>query len=212
MNKVSKAFSVRLGKYINRFGFGNNKIKGLSLIHRLRALTIIGENNTITINSKLSKDVRIVVYGSNHNLTIENNVNFKNGLLWFEDYGCTIYIAQKTTIESAVLSVAENGTSIRIGEDCMLSKDIRIATSDAHSVIDAESGKRINPAADIIMENHVWLGNSAFINKGCTIGHDSIIAGRSVVTHSVEPNTIAAGVPAKVVKTGVIWDRKRINV
>ena len=210
MNKVSKAFSVRLGKYINRFGFGNNKI--ISLIHRLRALTIIGENNTITVNSKLSKDVRIVVYGSNHNLTIENNVNFKNGLLWFEDNGCTIYIAPKTTIESAVLSVAENGTSIRIGEDCMLSKDIRIATSDAHSVIDAESGKRINPAADIILENHVWLGNSVFINKGCTIGHDSIIAGRSVVTHSAEPNTIAAGVPAKVVKTGVTWDRKRINV
>lgn len=43
MNKVSKAFSVRLGKYINRFGFGNNKIKGLSLIHRLRALTICDE-------------------------------------------------------------------------------------------------------------------------------------------------------------------------
>lgn len=83
---------------------------------------------------------------------------------------------------------------------------------DAHSVIDAESGKRINPAADIILENHVWLGNSTFINKGCTIGHDSIIAGRSVVTHSVDPNTIAAGVPAKVVKTGVIWDRKRIDV
>ena len=111
-----------------------------------------------------------------------------------------LYIAPKPTIESAVLSVAENGTSIRIGEDCMLSKDIRIATSDAHSVIDAESGKRINPAADIILENHVWLGNSAFINKGCTIGHDSIIAGRSVVTHSVEPNTIAAGVPAKVIR------------
>lgn len=212
MNRISKAISVRLGKYLNRFGFGNNKIKGLSLIHRLSVLTIIGENNTITINSKLSKDVRIVIYGNNHRLTIDDCVNFKHGLLWFEDNGCTIQIGRKTTIESAVLSVAENGTSISIGEDCMLSKDIRIATSDAHSVLEAGTGKRINPAANIILENHVWVGNSAFINKGCTIGHDSIIAGRSVVTHSVDPNSIAAGVPAKVVKTCVTWDRKRINV
>lgn len=168
--------------------------------------------STITINSKLSKNVRVVIYGINHNLIIEDHTNVKHGLLRFEDKGSTMHIGRKTTIESAVLSVAENGTSISIGEDCMLSKDIRIATSDAHSVIDTESGKRINPAADIILENHVWVGNSAFINKRCTIGRDSIIAGRSVVTHSVEPNTIAAGVPAKVVKTGVIWDRKRINV
>jgi acetyltransferase-like isoleucine patch superfamily enzyme len=92
----------------------------------------------------------------------------------------------------------------------MLSQDIRISTTDSHSVIDNETGLRLNNAADIIIEPHVWIGYAAAINKGVIIGHDSVVAGHSVVTKSVEPHTVVAGVPAKPVKGNINWDRKRI--
>jgi len=49
--------------------------------------------------------------------------------------------------------------------------------------------------------DNVWIGMNAVILKGVTIGENSVVAAGSVVTKSVEPNTIVAGNPAQVVKT-----------
>ena len=45
-----------------------------------------------------------------------------------------------------------------------------------------------------------------------TVSENSVVAGHSVVTKSMPPNCVAAGVPAKVVKTEIDWDRKRIQL
>jgi acetyltransferase-like isoleucine patch superfamily enzyme len=65
-----------------------------------------------------------------------------------------------------------------------------------------ENGERKNPASDIIIGNHVWIVTNCSINKGVSIGDNSIIAGHSVLTKSVPGEVIAAGVPAKIVKIG----------
>lgn len=205
----------RFLKYI--FGFsrriyylygGGNRIKGIK--HLSHSLLLFGKNNSIDIRSRLPKDVKVVIYGNNHKLVIEENVTFKEGQIWFEDYSCEMIIKSGTTIENAELSVAEQGTKLIIGKDCMLSKDIHIATTDSHSIIDMESGKRTNIAQDIIINNHVWVGHGVSINKGVSIGENSVIAARSVVTKSIPDHSIAAGIPAKVVKTKINWDRTRI--
>ena len=48
--------------------------------------------------------------------------------------------------------------------------------------------------------NNVWVGDSAIVCKGVTIGENSVIGAGSVVTSSIPANTIAAGNPARVVK------------
>ena len=48
--------------------------------------------------------------------------------------------------------------------------------------------------------NDVWLGYQSLIMPGVTIGDGAIIGSRSVVTKDVEPYTIVAGAPAKVVR------------
>lgn len=108
------------------------------------------------------------------------------------------------------MAVAEGGTKISIGKDCMISSNVRISTTDSHSIIDVTTRKRTNPAKNITIGNHVWLGYNVSINKGVIIAENSVIAGHSVVTKSVRANSIAAGVPAKEVKDGVDWDRMRI--
>lgn len=52
----------------------------------------------------------------------------------------------------------------------------------------------------VIIEDDVWIGARSVILPGIKIGTGSIIAVGSVVTKDVEPLSIVAGVPAKLVK------------
>lgn len=163
------------------------------------------------MRSRLPKDVCIFIYGNNHRFIIEEGVVFKKGQIWFEDHDCEIYVGAGTTIEEADLSVAENGTKITIGNDCMFSKGVRITTTDSHSIISIESGQRVNISKNIEIRRHVWLGYDVNINKGVLIEENSVVAARSVVTKSVPSNSIVAGLPAKVVKNGITWSSTRIS-
>ncbi|GIP23106.1 sugar O-acetyltransferase [Paenibacillus sp. J22TS3] len=55
-------------------------------------------------------------------------------------------------------------------------------------------------SAPIILEDNVWLGGDVKITQGVTIGKNSIIGAGSVVTKDIPPNSIAAGVPCKVIR------------
>jgi len=52
----------------------------------------------------------------------------------------------------------------------------------------------------MVIGNDVWIGLDATIMPGVTIGDGAIIGAKSVVTHDVEPYTVVAGNPARVVK------------
>lgn len=105
--------------------------------------------------------------------------------------------------------VAQGGRSITLGRDCMVAYGSDIRCSDGHSVIDELSGETLNPAADVRIGNHVWIGIHSQILKGITIADNAIVAARSVVTRAVPSGTIVAGNPAKPVRDGVTWDRRR---
>ena len=50
-----------------------------------------------------------------------------------------------------------------------------------------------------IIGNDVWIGYNATIMGGCTIGDGAIVAAGALVRKNVEPYTIVAGQPAKVI-------------
>lgn len=53
----------------------------------------------------------------------------------------------------------------------------------------------------VIIEDNVWIGEGAMIMPNIRIGKGSIIAANSVVTSNIPSYSIAAGVPAKVIKS-----------
>ena len=53
----------------------------------------------------------------------------------------------------------------------------------------------------ITIGNNVWIGSSAIVLPGVSIGDNSIIGAGSVVTRSVPTDSLAIGSPAKVVRT-----------
>jgi acetyltransferase-like isoleucine patch superfamily enzyme len=56
-------------------------------------------------------------------------------------------------------------------------------------------------AADVTIEDDVWIGDYAVILPGVTIGKGSVVGAHAVVKENVPPNSVVAGQPARVVKT-----------
>lgn len=52
----------------------------------------------------------------------------------------------------------------------------------------------------IVIKRNAWIGAGATILPGVTVGENSVVAAGAVVSRDVLPNTVVAGVPAKVVK------------
>lgn len=202
----------------NVYNNTNRKISGNGNVIKLDGaflknvcFDIVGDNNTVIINSRVKLfNTKIYIRGSEHRLLIGEDCYIKDGILWFEDYGCQIVIGSKTTVEQAGLAVTEPKSVIKIGEDCMLAYDVDIRSGDSHSIIDISSNERTNYAKDINIENHVWIAAHVQVLKGVSIGSNSIIGICSVVTKNIPANSLAVGVPAQVSKTGVTWLRKRI--
>lgn len=61
--------------------------------------------------------------------------------------------------------------------------------------------------ADVIIEDDVWIGGGAIILAGVTIGKGSIIAGGAVVNRDIPSYSIAGGIPAKVIKQRVNYEK-----
>ncbi|MBN2099216.1 MAG: acyltransferase [Dehalococcoidia bacterium] len=96
--------------------------------------------------------------------------------------------------------------SIKIGEQCLVARGVTIMDSDLHR-IGSTSGK--SPEMDImevVIGNHCWIGQNATILKGVKVGDGAIVAANSVVTDDVPEHALVAGVPARVIREGVIWE------
>jgi acetyltransferase-like isoleucine patch superfamily enzyme len=150
----------------------------------------------------------IKVHGSNHLIEFGAHSNIK-GQIFVNGARRTIIFGAHTTAEKINVVCGEN-QDITIGKDCMFSREIVIRTSDAHSVVDAQTGKRLNPAQPIVIGDHVWVGQRVIINKGSVIPSNSIVGAASFVNRSFEEEgIILVGTPARVVKKGVTWNRKK---
>ncbi len=55
-----------------------------------------------------------------------------------------------------------------------------------------------SPSKTVQIGNDVWIGTSAYIKAGVSMGDGAVIGAHAVVTHDVEPYSVVAGVPAKV--------------
>jgi len=88
--------------------------------------------------------------------------------------------------------------SIEIGDACMFAHGAYISDADWHGIYDRS--EPVGNTKPIILKDNVWIGDSAIVCKGVTIGKNSIIGAGAVVTKDVPENSIYAGNPAKLVK------------
>lgn len=89
------------------------------------------------------------------------------------------------------------GNYVMMGEDCTI-----ITRNHRHDRTDIPMMyQEFEPEKPVRIGNDVWIGDRVMILPGVEIGDGSVIGAGSVVTHNIPPYSIAAGVPAKVIKT-----------
>jgi len=110
-------------------------------------------------------------------------------------FGHHTYLNRSATIDCT--------QEVHIGEYCAISDNVQILDSDFHTI--TYDGKTSSKSKPINIGNRVWIGRSAIILKGVTIGDGAIIGAGSIVTKSIPPRCLAVGNPARVIKENVEW-------
>lgn len=160
--------------------------------------------NKIVYDETIPANIRIFFTGRNSVVRIGGNLSVNHLDIYCEDDGnCTI--GKRTSVEGAELYVA--GAKLQLGEDCMLSRGVRVRTHDLHHIFDRSTHKRVNYAQDVVIGNGVWIGQEAVLLAGSKIGTGSIVGERAVTSSAYGEHVIIAGCPAKVIREDICWSR-----
>ncbi len=167
-----------------------------------------GHRIEIAPQARLS-NLTIRMDGVGHQLVVGSHVRLHAGAMEFYDDHGGISIGKRTTVYQASFGITEGGR-ISVGEDCLLSSQVDLRNGDSHSIVDLETGDRLNRCADVLIGDHVWIGMRVMALKGSRIGSHSVVGAGSIVQGEVPEYSIAAGIPARPIARGVTWRRERL--
>jgi acetyltransferase-like isoleucine patch superfamily enzyme len=166
-----------------------------------------GEGNILIVDEGVDlRGGKIRFNGSNGVVMLRSSVHpyYLDLTVWSD----TIFFIDKNCYFNGQLhAIASEGRYIIIGKECLFSFGIWIRTADVHIVYDANTHNRINLSKDVLIGDHVWLGQDSMILKGSQIGSGSIIGAKSLIAgKQIESNSSWGGNPAKRIRGDVFWD------
>ncbi|URZ00937.1 DapH/DapD/GlmU-related protein [Clostridium felsineum] len=222
---ITSMYYKEISEQLTELGYSKNIFYIRNICNSYNKLAdIIEKNNTyveIDSSSVLMGDFEIIrgeleekvhlVIGKSSLLYCKISYQSNTGLV---EIGDRSYIASNTKLICV--------DKIHIGNDVLISWDCTIYDNDSHSIDfeyrkndvlnmlkslnttgEVNSNKQWNnvKSKPIIIEDKVWIGFGVTILKGVTIGEGAVIGAGSVVTSDVPPYTVAAGNPARVLRS-----------
>lgn len=102
----------------------------------------------------------------------------------------------------------QDDASVTIGDDCNFGPNVTIVTAlhpmlpdERKQMLTAKGGKKpLCYAKSVHIGNNCWFGASVTVCPGVTIGDNCVIGAGSVVTRDIPPNSLAVGVPCRVIR------------
>lgn len=178
---ITRAISSRLGRAV---------LKSRSnLIFRIQGCSA-GRGCTLSAGVRLrATDGARLTLGDEVTIDRYADVTVKYGAL---QIGARSYIGQ-----FCIICARED---VRIGVDCLVAEHVTIRDQDhcfGNGLVTAHAGFSTAP---VTIGNNVWIGAKTTITQGVKIGDNSVVGSNSVVTHDVPPNTVVAGVPARILR------------
>jgi acetyltransferase-like isoleucine patch superfamily enzyme len=131
------------------------------------------------------------------------------GDIVFDKDNCAIKIGGNTYIGKSQIICAKK---IEIGDNVLIAWGCTIVDHNSHSLSAIQRAKDVSDwyvnrkdwsdvaRRPIKIGNNVWIGFNSIILKGVTIGEGAIVGAGSIVTKDVEPYTVVAGNPAKLIR------------
>jgi acetyltransferase-like isoleucine patch superfamily enzyme len=89
---------------------------------------------------------------------------------------------------------------IEIGDHVSLAPGVFITASDYQFVAGLPFAEQPKRERDVVIGNDVWLGAGVVVTAGVSIGDGCIVGAGAVVTKDLPAGSIAAGVPARVIR------------
>ena len=205
INKVVRKLLMKI--YQSRFGVNTIRLALLK-----KKLMSRGVFTGVDHGFKLGTDIAFSDGATRRNVKIGTNVDIfgrliscHNGIIEMHDFS---KIGPNTVIRAV--------NKVVIGKDTAIANNVSIIDNNTHPLnpTDRRIMRHSPHGSDLRMDRHsanapiiigenVWIGSNARICKGVTIGDNAIIAANSVVTKDIPANAVAAGNPAKIVKTDI---------
>lgn len=104
-----------------------------------------------------------------------------------------VKIGNKVIIMPGCLMMSAGG--ITIEDEAMIAANVQLISNN-HDL----DNRWIITCKPVRIGRRAWIGAGATILAGVTVGENSVVGAGSVVTHDVEPNTIVAGNPARLIR------------
>lgn len=113
--------------------------------------------------------------------------------------GIGIAVGQRAAIGAR--NFIHGGGGVTIGDDCLLGPDVKIF-SENHNVgrADVPIIEQGESGAPVVIGHGAWIGAGSIVTAGVTIGAGAVVAAGSVVTRDLPSNSVAAGVPARLIR------------
>ncbi|PJG84973.1 sugar O-acetyltransferase [Conservatibacter flavescens] len=122
------------------------------------------------------------------------------------DYGCNIEVGDRF-FANYHCTILDNG-GVKIGDDVMFAPNVSLYTV-GHPLHPELRRQGVEQALPIRIGDNVWLGGNVIVLPGVTIGDNVVVAAGSIVTKDIPPNSLAMGVPCKVVRPITEQDREQ---
>ncbi|WP_407423343.1 hypothetical protein [Methanobrevibacter sp.] len=182
-NKVIGSFKLVNSK-INFVGRNNILVCDSNINFLNATLTFQGDNSVVYLRSDLGDAFRLLIY---------NNSSF--------------YVGRHSLFGAGISVNVNECQNVIIGDDCILSNQLHIFSSDYCSIYDCESKSRKNHSRSVYIGDHVWLGRFSHISRGVKIGSGAIIGDESFVLPNsrISSNTLSYGNPSRIVDRDVFF-------
>lgn len=176
-------------------------LDGMARCHRFNRISVRRVKAKQRALEKLVPSAKGKGFGAFAPFYCEYGVNIIVGEGCFVNYNCTFLDIAPITF----------GNGVWVGANVTLATPNHPFLAEERLPADYPDGNHdLEYASPITVKDGCWICSGATVCGGVTIGENSIVAAGAVVSRDVPPNSIVAGVPARVIRR--IDENDRINV
>lgn len=150
--------------------------------------------------TRSSFDIGITITGYK-NIVIGDHCTFSKRCFIAAHSGGHISIGDNFSVNVNSYIGAADGGNIIIGNNVLIAQNVVLRASNHYfNNITIPINQQGHSGGEIVIEDDCWIGANVVVTPNVRIGRHSIVGAGAVVTSDIEPYSIVAGVPAKLIR------------